>query len=49
MFGIENGKETVKGKSTGPVKTGNTDEQANDDKSIKLPNGCDQDFVYYED
>ena len=49
MFGKDNGKETTIARTGGPVKTGNSDQQKESESPISLPNGCDQDFVFYED
>jgi len=47
-IGKVSGKDTMKTYAAGPVKTSNTDQQ-DDNNQITLPNGCDQDFVFYED
>jgi hypothetical protein len=49
MFENVNGRDTMNTKNSGPVKTSNSEQQGDKDSSISLPNGCDQDFVFYED
>ncbi len=39
----------MKSNANGPVKSGNTQGQDNNESTVSLPVGCDQDFVYYED
>jgi len=49
VSGKECGKGSMSAKSTGPVKSSNSSQTSDDKPTISLPNGCDQDFVYYED
>jgi len=49
MFGKDDRKDNSTIKATGPVKTGNSEQQQDGESSIRFPNGCDQDFVYYEE